>query len=397
MGNNYVKDFSFIVSHKDLIYFDNAATTQKPTSVIEAEERYYKNLCVNPERGVYDISLEAEREIKNIRKKVADFINCDVEGIIFTSGATQSLNFVALCWGKENLKEGDEVLYCEEDHNSFVLPWKALAKQKDINLIGYKLDYKGNIDLDDLKNKISPKTKIVNVTMQHNVSGAVNDVKKIRDMVGDNVMLNVDAAQAISHIKSDIDYMGVDFFSFSGHKAFCSTGIGVLYVSKRARDNFSPLFFGGGQGKKEAFYNKIECGTINASGIFSLGGAIDYINDKTIENIESYISELTYYLYEKICTNPRIELLYPIKLYEVNDFRKSIVAFNIDGLSPEDVGQYLADEGFCLRLGDHCSAKNALLPKGERRDSVRASLHIYNTKEEIDKLYEHLLYLIEQA
>ena len=345
--NDFKQYFPIFSNNPEVIYLDSAATSQKPQSVISKEREYLECYCANTKRGSYDWSNKVDQEISNARLNVAKLINASSpNNIVFTSGATSSLNLVALGWAKHNLNDGDEILYCEKDHKSMVLPFKNLRPK--IKLTPYNLESSGKIDLADLKAKISNKTKLVNITHIHNVAGVENNLYEIKSLLPSNCALNIDAAQSISHIKLDVASLDLDFVSFSGHKMFATTGIGGLWVNPLRQQEFQPVFFGGEQKTNELFYEKIECGTTNIAGIISLGEAANYIMNIGIDNISNRIKELSYHLFDKFLSHPRINLIYPTRIYNLQN-HCGILAFKLDNYDSADIGEYLAEHNNSVR------------------------------------------------
>ena len=409
--NIEVKDFSkfesikkdFPILNQDIVYLDSSATTQKPQCVIDSVNEYYSNYCSNADRGNYKWARITNKKISEVRKKVAEFINANEDEIVFTTGATDSSNLIAYSYGLENLKNEDEVLFCKEDHKSTILPWINVLNILDRFNIHIKtkeilIDYEGDYKEDDLISKINEKTKVVILTHIHNVYGLEMDidliVPRIRK-INPNCKIVLDLSQSVGHIKVDVKKIDIDFAYFSGHKMFAETGIGVCYIKK---DNFSKLSsfkLGGGQKIDNLELDSIskdnkmlESGTQNISGIISLGSAIDYINNIGIQNIEDYILYLTRYLYEKLKQIPNIEFSKGIdRCTCILGF--GIITFKIKGIESSELGEILSDYGIYVRTGDFCKSTN-------EENYVRVSIHIYNNKEDIDKLIKTLMYIISE-
>lgn len=390
--------FPIFRPNEDVVYLDNASSAQKPKAVIDSIGVFYTSHYANPGRGVYDWSQRTENAIEAVREKVASFIGADKDGLVFTSGATMSLNMTAQGWGRNVLRTGDEVLFCPQDHSSMVLPWVNLQKELkdsgiDVILRPYRMKPDGGIDAAHLLSQVGPKTRLVNVTHVHNVAGVLNDIAALHAALPDHVLVNVDAAQSVSHLPVDVGSIGADFFSFSGHKMFSGNGVGVLWVSPRARDGFSPLLRGGGMAasvSRDAFYRRIEAGTQNLSAIISLGAAIDFIESIGRERIERHIHGLTIQLHRYLLRNPRIDMLFRVKEYELAQ-RQGIAAFRVEGFSEAEIGDYLADNGVFVRYGQHCAGEGYEYPAAPHlQNSVRVSLQIYNTEKDIENLTELL-------
>ncbi len=373
--------FPALVKNPDVIYFDNGATTQVPNAVLSAVHEYAGSGAANPGRGSYDWADDANEYVQECRSIIANFIGLSGEnGVVFTSGTTMSLNMVAQSWGRHVLMPGDEILLCLSDHHSMTLPWEELAKEKQLVIRPYHLHANGSINLSDLQGRVTDKTKLCCVTHINNTAGWINNLTAIRDILPEHVFLNVDAAQGISHVPIQMDRQGIDFLSFSGHKMFAFGGIGALCISKRVQDNMRPLFYGGGMAeyaKSDPIYKKLEAGTLNVAGIVSLSAACKFIEDTRAQNP---LSSLTRHLYTLFLSNPRIDLLYEQKPYAL-DHLSGILSFTLEGFDSGEVADILNEYGIFVRAGRHCAGV---------KDSVRISLQIYNTEDEINTLYNLL-------
>ncbi len=394
--------FPIFAANQSVVYFDSAATAQKPRAVLQAERDYAESVCANSGRGSYRWAYQTSRLIAGIRAQVASFINCSSpDEVAFTSGATMSLNLVALAWGEENLEDGDQILYCPSDHKSLNEPWfnlqRKLARRKiDIELVPYPLLSSGAIDISALSKVVSDKTRLINITHANNVAGVVNDVLSIRKVLPAEVLINLDCAQTAGHLPIDVQDLNVDFVSFSGHKIYSTTGIGVLWVRKNLHAQLVPVIVGGGQSElsqngstkcAQALAELIESGTQNISGIISLGAALEFINAVGRERLHEHTSVLTDYLRARLAAMPQIELVYAdAKLSKQSPTVKcGLVSFNVAGFSSTEVGDYLASCNMFVRHGTHCTG-NGAANLGAAEDSVRVSFGIYNTVSEIDKL-----------
>lgn len=402
---NVRNQFPFFANNPDVIYMDSAATTQKPQLVLDALMDFYVKNNANAGRSSYPIASKLTREVEEVREKVRNFINAkEKEEIIFTSGSTDGFNKVAYALGLHYLKDGDEILYCPQDHKSFVLPWfkvqKLLKKTGvTIRLVPFKVNKLGSIDRDDLFSKVTDKTKIINATHIHNIYGADSDINKIRDWLGDkDVIINVDATQSVGHRLVDVQQLGADILSFSGHKMFAIQGVGATFITKKLHQFMEPIFVGGGKGVKLNdgkveiinFIQAYESGTQNYAGILTLGKAIDFIEQLGIDNIYLHLSELTQYLLQKLRKLPKIEFSYGPNFWSCAD-GAGILSFKVEGLSASEVGFILADNKILVRTGDHCMSSGK-----KHDDTVRVSLHIYNSKEDIDKLIAVLAYIFQK-
>lgn len=392
---NVKNQFPFFTNNPDITYMDSAATTQKPQVVLDALTGYYTKSNANAGRSSYPIASKLTREVEEVREKVRKFINAkEKEEVIFTSGSTDGFNKVAYTLGLQYLKDGDEVLYCPQDHKSFVLPWfkvQKLLRDRGIKivLIPFKVNKTGSIDRNDLFSKVTNKTKVINATHVHNIYGADSDINKIRDSLGDkDVIINVDATQSVGHRFVDVQQLGADILSFSGHKMFAIQGVGATFIAKKLHTFMEPIFVGGSNGVKlhnntvevTNFSQAYESGTQNYAGILTLGKAIEFIEELGIENIHIHLSELTQHLLQKLRHLPKIEFVYGPNFWSCAD-GAGILSFKVDGLSASEVGFILAENGILVRTGDHCISS-----RDESDDTVRVSMHVYNTKDDVDKL-----------
>ena len=382
----------FPMLKQDIIYFDNSATTFKPKKVLEAITDYYTKYTSNAHRGDYKTSLKVDMLYEETREIVKDFINAKhSKEIVFTSGATNSLNTVAFGFAKYNLKPGDEILLTKTEHASNVLPWIELSKQIDIKIKYIPLDKNLKLQTNTLKNAITKKTKLVSVAHVTNTVGDVRDLKEIGDVLKDKgIYFVVDAAQSAGHRKIDVQDMNIDFLAFSGHKMLGPTGIGVLYGKEELLEKTKPLNYGGGmnnffESSGEVEYKqlptRLEAGTQNIEGVLGLKEAILYLNKIGLKNIEKHDKELKDYFLEKIKEVDNIEILN-------KEAEAGNILFNIKGVFPQDTAIYLDHYNICVRAGNHC----AKLLKDELgiKNTTRISFYIYNTKQEIDKLVEIL-------
>jgi cysteine desulfurase/selenocysteine lyase len=402
---NLRAQFPIFNGQPTVVFLDSAATTQKPASVLAAEKKYYETACANSGRGTYKWAFESNELVDSARTTVADFLGAASDSeIVFTSGSTMSLNLVALSWGETNLRDGDEILFCPADHRSMNDPWvllqERLIKQGvGIKLVAYELTSSGGIDLEHLQKLITHRTRLVNITHINNVAGVINDLGSIRKAIPESVLINLDIAQSVSHTVVHVSEIGADFVSFSGHKSFAAPGIGVLYVNKDLHSQLRRVFVGGGQNNWSDSHSLsmpqlLECGTLNMVGIVSLKAAIDFINSIGRNEIHSRLADLTQILYKKLADLSLMEFLYLTKPYHLKD-KYGLFSFNVRGYSPAEVGDYLADKDICVRYGDHCTG--SALSSRPHNDSVRVSLSIYNTEEDIELLCQALSLLPERT
>ena len=379
------------VNGNPLVYFDNAATNQKPLSVINSISDYYKTINSNVHRGVHSLSEKATVAYEAAREKVREFINADsVKEIIFTSGTTEGVNLVASSFGESILKEGDEVIISGMEHHSNFVPWQILCEKKKAKLKFIPVNEAGELIMDEFEEMINEKVKIISVVYVSNSLGTVNPVKKIIEIAHKhNIPVMLDAAQAAPHLKIDVKYLDCDFLAFSGHKVYGPTGIGILYAKEKFLESMPP-YQSGGEMIKSVTYDKtvfndlpykFEAGTPNIEGAIGLGAAIDFINGTGYENISAYENDLLNYANEKLNEVGGIRFIGTAKE------KASVISFLVDGVHPYDAGTILDQMGIAVRTGFHCTQ-----PLIEQRynlpGTIRASFAIYNTKGEIDKLAE---------
>lgn len=368
-----------------LVYLDNAATSFKPTVVLDAIRDYYENYCANTHRGDYDIAHFADVNYDKARQTVADFINADKNEVVFTAGTSMSINMIAYGYGMKFLKPGDEILLTEAEHASNVLPWFTVAKETGCTIRYIPLTKEGRLTPENVEKTISEKTKIVAIAQVTNVLGYVVDIKTISKIVHEHgALIMVDGAQSVPHIKVDVKDLDCDFLSFSGHKMCGPTGIGVMYGKYELLKVMEPLMSGGGM---NARFNtcgevtlllppaKFEAGTQNIEGAIGLAAAIKYLDKIGMDNIEKYEKELRDYAISKL------KELDNVILY--NETAESgIITFNIKDVFAQDAATYLNSRGVCVRSGQHCA--KILMDFLGTVATVRASLYFYNTKEDID-------------
>ncbi|TNU79999.1 cysteine desulfurase [Lactococcus lactis] len=381
-----------IVNDEPLVYLDNAATTQKPLKVLAAIKDYYENDNANVHRGVHTLAERATEKYEAAREKVRQFINAkSTKEVLFTRGTTTSINWVAQFAG-QILKTGDEIVISIMEHHSNIVPWQEVAKKTGAILkFVYLKD--GQLDMDDLRKKITNQTKFVSIAHVSNVLGTINPVEEITKIAHEHgAYMVVDGAQSTPHMAIDLQKMDVDFFAFSGHKMMGPTGIGVLYGKEELLNQFEPVEFGGEM--IDFVYEshstwtelpwKFEAGTPNIAGAIALGAAIDYIQELGIDQIHQHEIELINYLM------PKLQEIEGLKIYGPKDNvkRGGLIAFNIEGLHPHDVATALDMEGVAVRAGHHCA--QPLLNYLETPATARASFYLYNTKADCDKLVEAL-------
>lgn len=371
---------------KNLIYFDNGATSQKPQMVLDAINQYYSKDNANIHRGVHHLSQKATNEYEEAREIIRRFINAEKkEEIIFTKGTTDGINLVANSFG-ELLSAGDEIMISAMEHHSNIVPWQMLAERKKLVLKVIPINKRGELIMEDFQNMLSSKTKLVAVTHISNSLGTINPVEQIIEAahaVGAKVL--IDGAQSVQHTKVDVTAMNCDFFVFSGHKVFGPTGIGVLYGKEAILDEMPPYQGGGDMIAKVTFerttYNelpfKFEAGTPHIAGGICLGTALNYLGQFDPKELEEYERDLTEYAQEMLETFENIRLIGTAKN------KTSVVSFVVDGIHPFDIGTLLDKQGIAVRTGHHCT--QPLMDFYQIPGTVRASFAFYNTREEIDQ------------
>ena len=389
------KDFSIldqIVNDEPLVYLDNAATTQKPTQVLEAIAAYYAKDNANVHRGVHTLAERATAAYEAARERVRSFIHAaSTKEVLFTRGTTTSLNWVAR-YAENVLQPGDEVLISVMEHHSNIIPWQEACKKTGARLI-YAYLKDGMLDLTDFRSKLTEKTRFVALAHVSNVLGVVNPIKEIAELVHQaNALLVVDGAQSVPHMKIDVQDLDVDFFAFSGHKMLGPTGIGVLYGKEELLERMSAVEFGGEMidfvYEQEATWKdlpwKFEAGTPNIAGAIGLAAAIDYLDKIGMETVHQYEQELIAYVF------PKLQAVEGLTIYGSEDLtqRSGVISFNLAGLHPHDVATALDYEGVAVRAGHHCA--QPLLSYLGVAATVRASFYLYNTKADCDKLVEAL-------
>ncbi len=383
------KDFPILntlVHGKPLVYFDNAATTQKPLCVIQKEEEYYKTLNSNIHRGVHSLSQKATTAYEKVREKVLQFINAaQLSEVIITKGTTDSINLVASSFGKIFIKEGDEIIISHLEHHSNIVPWQLLCEEKKAVLKVIPINDKGEIIFEAFEKLISEKTKFISVVYVSNSLGTVNPVKEIIQLAhSKNIPVLIDAAQAIQHFKIDVQELDCDFLAFSGHKLYAPTGVGILYGKEKYLEEMPPYQGGGDMIASVTFekttYNelpyKFEAGTPNIAGVIGLGAALDYLNEIGIDSIAAYEKDLFDYAETKLSA---IEKLTPIGTAKN---KLSVFSFVLEGIHPHDIGTILDFDGIAIRTGHHCT--QPVMQRFGIPATARISLSFYNTKEEID-------------
>lgn len=394
MMNKDIKSYFPILNqevngHK-LVYLDSAATSQKPIQVIEAMKHYYEFDNSNVHRGVHTLGNRATDKYEGAREKVRNFINAtSTQEIIFTRGTTTALNTVASSYGRANVTEGDEIVITHMEHHSNIIPWQQLAKEKNATLKYIELEADGTLNLEKVRATITPKTKIVSVSMASNVLGTINPIKEIAQIAHANgAVMVADGAQAAPHMKIDVQDLDVDFLGFSGHKMCGPTGIGVLYGKKEHLEKMEPIEFGGEMIDFVGLYDstwkelpwKFEGGTPIIAGAVGLGAAIDFLTEIGLDNIAEHEHKLAGYAMDQL------ETIDGLKIFGPRDPMKrcGLVTFNLDDVHPHDVATVLDMNGIAVRAGHHCA--QPLMKCLQQVATARASFYLYNTEEDIDRL-----------
>ena len=376
-------------NNKPLVYFDNAATTQKPIQVIDSIHNYYLNYNSNIHRAVHQLAEEATAAYELTRDKVAKFINVkNREELIFVRGTTEAINLIAYSWGRQNVQKDDIVVTTEYEHHSNIVPWQLLIKEKEAKLEYIGVDDNGELILDQLDDYLNTgRVKLVTFSHVSNVLGTITNAEEIiRQCHKKGVKVLVDAAQSVPHMKVDVQNLGCDFFAFSAHKMLGPTGVGVLWARKEILENMQP-FNGGGDmirevHKYETTWNdlpyKFEAGTPNIADVIGFSAALDYLENIGMDKVREHEIELTNYALEKMSA------IKGIKLYGTPDMKKrgGVISFNLGDIHPHDLATIIDEDGVAIRSGHHCA--QVLMERLDVSATSRASFYIYNTKEEVD-------------
>ena len=377
------------INGKELVYLDNASTTQKPYSVINSITDFYSNYNSNIHRAVYQFTEEATTLYEQSREKIANFINVRPEEIVFTRNTTESINLIAHSWARTNLKKDDGVAITELEHHSNIVPWQILSQEIGTRLEYVGIDENGFLDLEYLIELISSKkVRLVSLSHMSNVLGTIVPIERIIKIAHENdIPVLVDGAQSVPHMPVDVKNMDCDFLVFSAHKMLGPTGVGVLYAKKEVLEKMRP-FMGGGDMIKEVFkfhtnYNevpyKFEAGTPNIADVVGFGAAIDYLEKIGMENIRKHEIDLTEYALESMLSINHLTVYGP----RDPNYRGGVISFNIADIHPHDLATIMNDHGIAIRSGHHCA--QVLMQRLDVPATSRASFYIYNTKEEIDK------------
>lgn len=396
--NPWRKDFPILdqkVNDENLVYLDNAATTQKPQVIIDDITKFYSNDNANVHRGVHTLAERSTEQFEAARTKIQKFINAKhSDEIIYTKGTTDALNIVARSYGATNISSGDEIVITYSEHHSNLIPWQQLALKKNAKLKYIELNEDGFVDLDDAKKKITDKTKIVSIAHVSNVLGVINPVKELAKIAHQHgAVMVVDGAQSVPHMPVDVQDLDCDFLAFSGHKMLGPTGIGVLYGKEELLNQMPPVDYGGEMISFVHLYDtswndlpwKFEAGTPNVAGAIVLGDAVDYLTKIGMQNIFDYENKLVDYVLPKLLN------IDGLTVYGPHDPKKhtSVISFNLDGLHPHDLATGLDMEGVAVRAGHHCA--QPLMSYLGIRATARASFYFYNTFEDADTLVKAII------
>ena len=400
MNMSFKNDFPILnqkVNGLPLIYFDNAATSQKPNCVLETLDNYYSKYNSNVHRGVHELSQQATNAYEASRETVSEFIGSRKSNqIVFTKGTTDGINLVARSWAAENLKRGDEILISTMEHHSNIVPWQMVCDQIGAKLIVAPIDQKGQLIMDEMIKMISSKTKLISISHVSNTLGTINPISEIIDIGHkNNCKVLIDAAQSIPHFSVNVEELNCDFLVFSGHKIFGPTGVGVLYVKEEIYKEMKP-FMGGGDMIKEVTFDKttyneppfmFEAGTPNIAGVIALAKAISYVQQIGMSNINNLENELLTYATEELCKIDKLNIV------GTATQKASVISFNFEGIHPFDIGTLLDQMGIAIRTGHHCT--QPLMDFYKIPGTARASFAFYNTKEEIEIFIKSLKKVIK--
>lgn len=395
MTNYEIRNDFPILRENKIAYLDSGATTQRPIQVLDKVDNFYKRENANPHRGAYKLSIQATEVYENARQKVADFINApSARNIVFTRNATESLNLLAYSYGLNNVKKDDKIVLSIMEHHSNLVPWQMVCQKNGAKLEYMYTNSNGELTTEEIDKKIVPGVKIVGITQVSNVLGTINPIKEIiKKAHSVGAIVIVDGSQSVPHMKVDVQELDADFLVFSGHKMLSPFGIGVLYGKNNLLDSMTPFLFGGDMieyvYEQETIFaevpTKFEAGTQNVGGAVGISAAIDYLKNIGMENIEKIEKELTKYAYEELSKLDFITLYGPKDLQK----RSGVFSFNVNGVHPHDVASVLDSQDVCVRSGNHCA--QPLLRYMNLDSTCRASLYVYNTKEDIDRLVKALI------
>ncbi|MCH7488265.1 MAG: cysteine desulfurase [Chloroflexi bacterium] len=380
------------VHGRPLVYFDNAATTQKPQAVIDALVEYYSTYNANIHRGIHALAEEATARYEATRQSVADFIGApSADCIVFTRNTTESINLVAHAWGRKNLQPGDEIVLSAMEHHSDIVPWQVLAQATGARLRVLGIDDEGRLLSDDIERLIGERTKLVAVTQMSNVLGTINPVEQIAELAHQQgALMLVDAAQSIPHMPVDVQALGADFVVFSAHKMLGPTGVGVLYAPRDLLEEMDPFLTGGEMIRRVTYEDsswndvpwKFEAGTPNIGDVCAFSASLDYLSDLGMENVRAHEIDLVTVAMRRLSQIEGLTIYGPRNPED----RGGVVAFNLDDVHPHDLGTVLDQHGVAIRAGHHCA--QPLMGRLDVVATARASFYVYNSEEELDALVE---------
>ena len=383
---NIKSHFPIFSCHSDLVYLDNAATTQKPQSVIQAISNFYKKENTNIHRGIYPLAVSTSQKYEAVRVKIAQFLNAnDPEEIVYTSGTTASVNLVVHSFLRPQLKMDDEVIISAMEHHANLIPWQMACKDVGAHLRVIPMNRLGELDLKEFGEMLTTKVKMIAVTHISNSLGSINPIEEMIDMAHQKcIPILVDGAQSVAHYPIDLQGLDVDFFTFSGHKLFGPTGIGVLYGKKQYLDKMQPIQFGGGMIKNVTFEKSIfsevpqlfEAGTTNISGVIGLGAAIDYVNELNRDEVLGFLKRMENNLTSKLLEVDGLRIIGQAKK------KSAIVSFSMESIHPHDIATFLGAENIAVRAGHHCT--QPVMDFFQIPATTRVSFSIYNQEEEVD-------------
>jgi len=378
------------INNKPLIYLDNASTTQKPKSVIDAIQNYYESTNSNIHRGVHHLSQKATEEYERSRETIQHFIGADSsKEIIFVRGATEAVNLVANSYVKPLLSEGDNIIISQMEHHANIVPWQIMAKEKGTDIRVIPINNAGELIIEEIDSLIDEKTKFISLNHVSNSLGTINPIRKLIQKAHKNdIRIMIDGAQAVQHMKVNVVELDVDFYCFSGHKMYGPTGIGILYGKKEILDKMEPYQGGGDMIKSVTFektiYNDVphifEAGTPNIVGAIGLGKAVEFIEDITVEKIEKHELDLLNY------ATGKINQIEGVQIIGNSEEKASVISFVMEGIHPHDIGTIMDNLGIAIRAGHHCT--QPVMDFYDIPATARASFAIYNTKEDVDKLID---------
>lgn len=391
---NYSKDFPIFKNNPHLVFLDSGASSQKPRQVIQAETDWYSKYHANIHRGVYPLSENASLLIDKARAKTAKFFHCQVEEIVFTKGATESLNLVAYAWAKKNLKPNDVILISEMEHHANLVPWQELARSQKLILRYWPINKNGELDWKNIE-RLLKGVKLISITHISNVLGTINPVEKISRLAKKHkIALIIDGAQSAGHMLINLKKINCDFYVCAGHKMLGPTGVGVLYINQR-RINEMGIYQTGGDMILSVDWQKttyqpslqrLEAGTPALAQIYAFGEAISYLEKIGLRKIEKHISKLTNYCFQELKKISELTIYGPKK-------RGGVIAFSVKNIHAHDLASLLAEKNICLRAGSHCA--QPLHEKLGTPATLRASFHIYNTSKDIDFFIKQLKNIIK--